>query len=85
MLRVAIANGLELELAVEADKPTRKAKEEFRKRRVHIEVVFPEDVVRREFAKVDFVEPVPILYSFVKWRPENGQGRGALTLLGQGG
>ena len=85
MLRVAIANGLELELAVEADKPTRKAKEEFRKRRVHIEVVFPEDVVRREFAKVDFVEPVPILYSFVKWRLENGQGRGALTLLGQDG
>ena len=58
VLRVAIANGLKLELAVEADKPTRQAKEEFRKRRVHIEVVFPEDVVRREFAKVHFVEPV---------------------------
>ena len=62
VFRVAIANGLELKLAIEADEPTRKAEEELRKRRMHIEVVFPEDVVRREFAEVDFVKPVPILY-----------------------
>ena len=62
MFRVAIANGLELELAVEADEPTRKPEEELRKGRVHIEVVFPENVVCCEFAEVNFVKPVPILH-----------------------
>lgn len=61
VFRVAIANGLELELAVETDEPTGEAKKELCKGRVHIEVVFPENVVCRKLAKVDFVEPVVAL------------------------
>ena len=60
MFGVAIADGLELELAIETDEPTRKAKKELRERRMHIEVVFPKNVVCRKFAEMDFVEPVPL-------------------------
>jgi hypothetical protein len=60
VFRVAIANGLEFELAIETDKPSSKTEKELRKRRVHIKVVFPKNVVFCEFAEVDFVEPVPL-------------------------
>lgn len=53
---VAVADVGKVELAVEADKPAHEAEEEFCERRVDIEVVFTEDIVRGELAKVDLVE-----------------------------
>lgn len=54
---VAVANRLERELAVKPDEPAREPEEQLRERRVHVEVVLAHDVVRRELAEVDLVEP----------------------------
>ena len=53
---VAVANILELKAAVEPHEPARQSKEEFRKWRMHVEVVGPLQVVRGELAEVDLVE-----------------------------
>lgn len=56
-LSVAVADVLEAEGAVIAYKPTSKTKEQFRKRRMHVEVVLSLNVVGGELAEVNLVEP----------------------------
>ncbi len=55
---VAVADVLEAEVTVIANEPACKTEEKFRERRMDVEVVLSEDVVRRELAKVDLVEAV---------------------------
>ena len=54
---VTIANVLEAKVAVITDKPASKTKEELRERRVDIEIVLSENIIRGKLAEVDFVEP----------------------------
>ena len=55
-LGVAVADVLEAEGAIIANKPARKTKEEFREGRVYVEVVLSCDVIGGEFAEMDFIE-----------------------------
>ena len=55
-LSVAVADILEAEGAIIANKPARKTKEEFREGRVYVEVVLSCDVIGGEFAEMDFIE-----------------------------
>ena len=55
---VAVADVLKQETPIEADKPTRQAKQQLCERWVHVEVVLVRDVVCCELAEVDFVEPM---------------------------
>ena len=55
-LSVAVADILEAEGAIIANKPARKTKEQFREGRVYVEVVLSCDVIGGEFAEMDFIE-----------------------------
>ena len=55
-LSVAVANVLETEAAVIANKPASKTKEEFREGRMYVEVVLSCDVIGGKFAEMDFIE-----------------------------
>ena len=82
VLRVAVSDVLELELAVEADEPASETEQELCEGRVDVEVVFARDVVCGELAKVYFIESACTLLS-----PEqrNATGMRALTRPGRGG
>lgn len=54
--RIAISNGIKREAPVKPYKPARKAEKEFGERWMHVKVVLSVDIVRREFAEMDFVE-----------------------------
>lgn len=56
ILRVAVSNVVELELAIESHEPASEPEEKFGERRVHVKVVLSRDVVGGEFSKVDFIE-----------------------------
>lgn len=53
---IAIADVLEEERPIEADKPTRQAKEQLCERRMHVKVVLMRDIVRCELSEMDFIE-----------------------------
>lgn len=53
---VAVADIFELKVAIKAHEPAGETEKQFCKRRVYIEVVFPQDVVRCKFTKVDLIE-----------------------------
>ena len=53
---VTVSNVLEREVTIEADEPSRKAEQKFCEGWMHIEVILPKDIVRGEFAKVNFIE-----------------------------
>lgn len=58
VLRVAITDIVELELAIKANKPASESEEKFGKRRVDVEVILSEDVIGSKFTKMNFVESV---------------------------
>ena len=82
VLRVAVSDVLELELAVEADKPACETEEELCERRVDVEVVFSRDVVCCKLSEVYFIKSTCLAFS-----TERGDARSVrvLTRLGLGG
>lgn len=55
---VAVADVLKQETPIEADEPTRQAKQQLCEGRMHVEVVLVCDIVCCELAEVNFVEPM---------------------------
>ncbi len=53
---VAVANVLELKVAVKAHEPAREPKEQLGEWRVDIKVIRPENVIGGELSKMNFVE-----------------------------
>lgn len=53
---VAVADILEVELAIKSNKPASEAEKEFGEGRVYVEIVFSCDIVGGEFPKMNFVE-----------------------------
>lgn len=72
--RVTIPNVFELELSIEAYKPTSQTKQHFGERRVNIKVVLSWDIVRRKFSKMDFIKTAykkPLLWGQASERGGN--------------
>ena len=56
ILRVAVTDVLEVEMAIVTYEPTSETKQHLGKRWVHIEIVFSSEIVRSKLSKVYFVE-----------------------------
>ena len=58
---ITVANVLECEVPIEANKPPGECEEKLGERRVYVEVVRPQEVIRGKLSKMDLVETSPRL------------------------
>lgn len=56
MVRVVVTDIFEGEVAVEPNEPASQSEQQLGEWRVHVEVIFAQDVVGREFAKMNLVK-----------------------------